>query len=108
MTHRTAEPQIVAMPDIILYPRDTVMRALEVMHRYGVHLLPVVDERHGEVLGHVSEEELHRIWSTLPLARMSEILTARAAIASEGIAEERPSRLVFVPGGQGSRSSWVH
>ncbi len=46
------------MPDIILYPRDTVLRALEVMHRYGVHLLPVVDERHGDVLGHVAEEEL--------------------------------------------------
>ncbi|QRK13534.1 CBS domain-containing protein [Archangium violaceum] len=100
------------MPDIILYPRDTVMRALEVMHRYGVHLLPVVDERHGEILGHVSEEELHRIWSTLPLARMSEILTARATIASEGIAgeqsSERSSRLVFIPGGQGARSNWVH
>jgi predicted transcriptional regulator len=108
MSRRTVETQTVSMPDIILYPRDTVIRALEVMHRYGVHLLPVVDERHGEVLGHVSEEELHRIWSTLPLARMSEILTARAALATEGIAGERPSRLVFVPGGQGSRSSWLH
>jgi predicted transcriptional regulator len=104
---RTVEPQVDTMPDIILYPRDTVMRALEVMHRYGVHLLPVVEERHGEVLGHVTEEELHRIWYTLPLARMSEILTARAAIASEGIAGERPSRLVLVPG-QGCRSSWLH
>lgn len=108
MAHRIVEAQITEMPDIILYPRDTVMRALEVMHRYGVHLLPVVDERQGEVLGHVTEEELRRIWSTLPLARMSEILTARAAVASEGIAAERPSRLVFVTGGQGTRSSWLH
>jgi len=108
VTRRTVEPQVAELPDIILYPGDTVMRALEVMHRYGVHLLPVVDERHGEVLGHVSEEELRRIWSTLPLARMSELLTARATLASEGIAEERPSRLVFVPCGQGSRSSWLH
>jgi predicted transcriptional regulator len=108
LTRRTVEPQVAEMPDILLYPRDTAMRALEVMHRYGVQLLPVVDERHGEVLGHVTEEELRRIWSTLPLARMAEILTARAAIASEGIADERPSRLVFVPCGQGARSSWVH
>ncbi len=107
MARHTVEPQVVAIPDIILYPRDTVMRALEVMHRYSVHLLPVVDERHGEVLGHVTEEELHRIWSTLPLARLSEILTARANITSEGIAGERP-RIVLVPGGQGSRSSWLH
>jgi CBS domain-containing protein len=107
MARRTVESQVVAIPDITLYPRDTVMRALEVMHRYGVHLLPVVDERHGEILGHVTEEELHRIWSTLPLARMSEILTARANIASEGIAGERP-RIVLVPGGQGSRSNWLH
>ena len=107
MTHRTVEPQVVAMPDIILYPRDTVMRALEVMHRYGVHLLPVVDERHGEILGHVSEEELRRIWSTLPLARMTEILTARATLASEGSAGDRP-RVVLLPGGQGVRSTWLH
>lgn len=107
MTRRAVEPQVVAMPDIILYPRDTVMRALEVMHRYGVHLLPVVDERHGEILGHVTEEELHRIWSTLPLARMTEILTARATLASEGSAAERP-RVVLVPGGQGVRSTWLH
>ncbi|HYO55938.1 CBS domain-containing protein [Archangium sp.] len=107
MTRRTVEPQVVAMSDVILYPRDTVMRALEVMHRYSVHLLPVVEERHGEILGHVTEEELHRIGSTLPLARMSEILTARAHITSEGSAGERP-RLFVVPGGQGSRSTWLH
>jgi predicted transcriptional regulator len=108
VTRRTMDTQVVEMPEIILYPRDTVLRALEVMHRYGVHLLPVVDEQHGEVLGHVGEEELHRIWRTLPLARMSELLTARAAMALEGIADERPSRLVFIPDGQGSRSTWVH
>ena len=104
----TVETQVEAMPDIILYPRDTVMRALEVMHRYGVHLLPVVEERHGEVLGHVTLEELRRLGNTLPLARMAEILTARAALASEGIAAARPARVAFVPEGQGSRSTWVH
>lgn len=108
MTRRAVDTQVVEMPEFILYPRDTVLRALEVMHRYGVHLLPVVDEEHGEILGHVTEDELHLIWRTLPLARMSEILTARAAMAAEGIADERPSRVVLVPEGQGSRSNWVH
>jgi CBS domain-containing protein len=102
------ETQVDAMPDIILYPRDTVMRALEVMHRYGVHLLPVVEERHGEVLGHVTLEELRRLGNTLPLARMTEILTARAVLASEGIAAARPERVALVPEGKESRSTWVH
>ena len=69
MAH-TTEAHVNAMPDILLYPRDTVMRALEVMHRYGVELLPVVDERHGEVLGHVTLEELRRVGNALPLANL--------------------------------------
>ncbi|ATB35137.1 hypothetical protein CYFUS_000549 [Cystobacter fuscus] len=104
----TVETRVEAMPDIILYPRDTVMRALEVMHRYGAHLLPVVEERHGEVLGHVTLEELRRLGNTLPLARMAEILTARAALATEGIAAPRPVRVAFVAEEQGSCSTWVH
>ena len=108
MTNDIAKSENAAMPDIILYPRDTVMRALEVMHRYGVHLLPVVDERRGEVLGHVSEEELYRLCATFPLVSMAELLTARAGLGSEGIAEERPARVVFVPEGQGARSAWLH
>lgn len=102
------ETQVNAMPDIILYPRDTVMRALEVMHRYGAHLLPVVEERHGEVLGHVTLEELRRLGNTVPLARMTEILTARAALGSEGIAEARPERVAILPEGQGSNPTWLH
>ena len=108
MTHSNVASENVSMPDIILYPRDTVMRALEVMHRYGVHLLPVVDERQGEILGHVSEEELHRLCPLLPLARMAEILTARAAVRSEGIAAPRPARVEFLPEEQGARAAWLH
>ncbi len=105
MTRPMLDTQLQSQPAPMLYPQDTVLRALEVMHRYGVHLLPVVDEQHGEVLGHVTEDELHRIWKQLPLARMSELLTARASV---GIAVgQRPDRLVLV-GGQGPRSSWLH
>jgi CBS-domain-containing membrane protein len=108
LTRRIAEPGTETMSSLTLYPRDTVLRALEVMHRYGVHQLPVVDERHGELLGSVTEGELHLIWHRLPLARLGEILSARAALAREGSAVERPMRLVFVPGGQGARCAWVH
>ena len=95
------EPQANTMPDVILYPRDTVVRALEVMHRYGVQLLPVVDERGGEVLGHVSLELLRRLGNRLPLARMAEILTARAAMGTEGIAGGRQVQ-------EAPAEAWVH
>jgi predicted transcriptional regulator len=64
---------------VSLFPRDTVLLALQVMQRYGLTRLPVVDELHGELLGHVSEEELYRVWAGAPLARMSELLTVRAS-----------------------------
>ena len=63
---------------VSLFPRDTVLCALQVMQRYGLTRLPVVDELHGELLGHVSEEELYRLWAGAPLARMSELLNVRA------------------------------
>ncbi len=108
MTHDTVESKNSAMPDIILYPRDTVMRALEVMHRYGVHLLPVVDERRGEVLGHVSEAELYRLCPTHPLVSMAELLTARAAVSSEGIAAMGPTRVGLMPQAKGAQPAWLH
>lgn len=108
MTNDSVATGNVSMPDIILYPGDTVMRALEVMHRHGVHLLPVVDERQGEILGHISEQELLRLCPLLPLVRMAEILTARAAVRSEGFAAERPARVAFLPEAQGSRGAWLH
>lgn len=108
MTHRIAELGAEPMSSLTLYPRDTVLRALEVMHRYGVRQLPVVDERQGELLGSVTEEELHRLWHTLPLVRLGAVLSARAALASEGSAVERPMRLAYVPCGPGARCAWLH
>ncbi len=108
MTRRIAELEVETMSSLTLYPRDTVLRALEVMHRYGVQQLPVVDERHGELLGSVTEEELHRLWHTLPLVRLGAVLSARAALATEGSAVERPMRLAFMSCGQGARCAWLH
>jgi len=105
MMHDTAQFQNDTMPDIILYPRDTVMRALEVMHRHDVLVLPVVDERRGEVLGHVSADELRRLGNLFPLVRMTEILTARAALVSERNAGSASEVLASEPA---EVQAWVH
>ena len=61
-----------------LFPEDTVFGALRLMQQHGLTLLPVVDAADGRVLGEVHEAELYRLWEAQPLARMSEVLTARS------------------------------
>ncbi|MFP2909537.1 HPP family protein [Pyxidicoccus sp. 3LFB2] len=68
---------------VTLFPEDTVLAALQVMHRHGVHVLPVVDGQDGELLGEVTEGELQRLSACAPLARLAEILTAKALTGME-------------------------
>jgi CBS domain-containing protein len=68
---------------VTLFPEDTVLAALQVMHRHGVHVLPVVDGQDGELLGEVTEGELQRLSAFAPLARLAEILTAKALAGME-------------------------
>lgn len=70
---------------ITLFPSDTVLGALQMMGRYGLSVLPVVDEARGELLGEVSEDELRRLYARLPLARMAEILTVKVLSQEEEI-----------------------
>lgn len=79
MSLSCTDSEVLISQAVSLFPRDTVLCALQVMQRYGLTRLPVVDELHGELLGHVSEEELYRVWAGAPLARMSELLTVRAS-----------------------------
>jgi CBS domain-containing protein len=74
---------------ITLFPSDTVLSALQVMSRYGLGVLPVVDEARGELLGEVSEDELRRLYARLPLARMAEILTVKVLSQEEEITGAR-------------------
>jgi predicted transcriptional regulator len=74
----STESEALISKAVSLFPRDTVLTALRVMQRYGLTRLPVVDEHRGELLGHISEEELYRVWAGAPLARMSELLNVRA------------------------------
>jgi CBS domain-containing protein len=83
---------------VTLFPEDTVLSALQVMHHHGVHVLPVVDGRDGELLGEVTEGELQRLSAFAPLARLAEILTAKALAGTEektGVQHEarEPARL---------------
>jgi CBS domain-containing protein len=70
---------------ITLFPSDSVLAALQVMHQYGLAVLPVVDEHRGELLGEVTESELCRVASRLPLIALAEVLTAKAVGPEEGM-----------------------
>jgi CBS domain-containing protein len=83
---------------ITLFPSDTVLAALQVMHRYGLAVLPVVEEERGELIGEVTEGELCRVASRLPLIALAGVLTAKAMGEEEGmtggveqLAAERPT-----------------
>ncbi|QSQ12407.1 CBS domain-containing protein [Myxococcus landrumensis] len=85
---RSSEFDLLVSHAVTLFPEDTVLSALQVMHRHGVHVLPVVDGRDGAWLGQVSQQELHRLSGFAPLARLAEILTARALVETEKKAAE--------------------
>lgn len=90
---------------ITLFPSDTVLAALQVMHRYGLAVLPVVDEDRGELIAEVTEAELCRVASRLPLIGIAEVLTAKAMRAGEGMTDQPPR-----PVTEASRSEprWLH
>ena len=91
---------------ITLFPSDTVLAALQVMQRYGLAVLPVVDDARGELLGEVTEAELWRVASRLPLIPMAEVLTAKVLAGEEGMTggEDGPEEGVAAAGGTG----WLH
>ena len=70
---------------VTLFPSDSVLAALQVMHQYGLAVLPVVEEERGELLGEVTEAELCRVASRLPLILIAEVLTAKALGGGEGM-----------------------
>ena len=80
---RGSQFQSLVSRAVTLFPEDTVLSALQVMHRHGVHVLPVVDGQDGELLGEVTEGELQRLSAFAPLARLAEILTAKALAGME-------------------------
>ncbi len=73
---------------IALFPSDSVLAALQVMHQHGLAVLPVVDGERGELLGEVTEVELCCVASRLPLILLAEVLTAKALGGQEGMTGE--------------------
>nr|BDT38242.1 CBS domain-containing protein [Myxococcus sp. MH1] len=80
---RSPEFEMLVSRAVTLFPEDTVLSALQVMHHHAVHALSVVDGRDGAWLGEVSEDELRRLSAFAPLARLAEILTAKALAGTE-------------------------
>ncbi|RKG77317.1 CBS domain-containing protein [Corallococcus terminator] len=100
---RTPEFQTFVSRALTLFPEDTVLGALQQMYRHGVQVLPVVEGRGGDLLGEVTEDELHRVARRRPLARLAEILTVKALAAPEETTVEpvAPLRLA-------ASSGWLH
>lgn len=92
---------------ITLFPSDTVLAALQLMQRYGLAVLPVVEEFRGELIGEVTEAELCRVAARLPLLALSEVLTAKALGGEEGMTEapELPPEAVVV---SAASARWLH
>lgn len=81
---------------VTLFAEDTVLGALGVMQQHGVDRLAVVDAYQGEWLGEVTVEELRKLWEVAPLACMSEVLTARAALETAEQGDSWRPRVVLV------------
>lgn len=90
---------------ITLFPSDTVLAALQVMQRYGLAVLPVVEETRGELVGEVTEAELCRVASRFPLIGIAEVLTAKAVGAGEGMTDLAEKRISQASEGP---SRWLH
>lgn len=92
---------------ITLFPSDTVLAALQVMQQYRLAVLPVVDEACGELIGEVTEGELCRVASRLPLLPIAEVLTAKATAGEEGMTAGADP-LVQAHAALGGRAGWLH
>lgn len=100
---RTPEFQNLLTRALTLFPEDTVLGALQQMYRHGVQVLPVVEGHGGELLGEVTEDELHRVARRRPLARLAEILTVKALAAPEETTVDTAA-----PPRRTALSGWLH
>jgi predicted transcriptional regulator len=73
--------------NVTVLPTDTLVRALRVMERHQVQLLPVM-ERTGELLGLISEESILKAWSVDPLQPVSEVMAICGLPGSEEDVED--------------------
>jgi predicted transcriptional regulator len=67
--------EMTSTSTVTVLPTDTLVRALRVMERHQVQLLPVMEET-GELLGLISEAHILQAWSEDPLQPVSEVMAA--------------------------------
>jgi CBS domain-containing protein len=58
---------------VTVLPTDTLLRALRVMERHQMQLLPVMEST-GELLGLISEAHILQAWSEDPLQAVSDVM----------------------------------
>ena len=97
MTEQFEARRAVVAKAVTVFPKDTVVRALALMKRYGLSRLPVVDDARGELLGSVTAEELQKVWEHAPLACMSEILSLKSLQQGEDGNAWRPRVTLVSP-----------
>jgi predicted transcriptional regulator len=80
--------ETLSSTEVALLPTDTLLRALRVMERRGVWLLPVV-EKAGGLVGLVSREHILSAWRVDPLLPVAMVMAARGV--GRGDEEMRPA-----------------
>jgi predicted transcriptional regulator len=70
--------ETLSSTEVALLPTDTLLRALRVMERRGVWLLPVVEQA-GGLVGLVSREHILSAWRVDPLLPVAMVMAARRA-----------------------------
>jgi hypothetical protein len=61
---------------VTVLPTDTLVRALRVMERHRVQLLPVLEEKTGRMLGLLSQEHILQGWTEDPLQPVAGVMAA--------------------------------
>ncbi|HEX8703179.1 MAG TPA: CBS domain-containing protein [Myxococcaceae bacterium] len=61
---------------VTVLPTDTLVRALKVMERHGVQLLPVTEKKTGRMLGLISEAHILQAWTEDPLQPVAGVMAA--------------------------------
>ena len=71
--------ETLSSTEVALLPTDTLLRALRVMERLQVRLLPVMEQA-GGLLGLVTREHLLSAWRVDPFLPVAAVMAARKPV----------------------------
>jgi signal-transduction protein with cAMP-binding, CBS, and nucleotidyltransferase domain len=78
--------EMTSTSTVTVLPTDTLLRALRVMERHQVQILPVMEET-GQMLGLISEAHILQAWRVDPLQAVSEVMAACGLPEGEVVAD---------------------